>query len=95
VMSLEKEVYQTLLKEIQAKAIKHGEELKLIFLRFPKLRVRQAMFLVSFYVSTVASTVFPPEASKVAFLKILYSDICDEARKALLAGCDKMVEENG
>jgi len=92
-MDLEKEVYKALLKDIQTKAIEHGEELKLMCLRFPKLRVRQVMFLVSLYVSTIASTVFPFEASKAAFLKVLYSDICDEARKALLAGCDKMVEK--
>jgi len=89
------EAYRTLLGEIRAKATQHGEELKLILLRFPELRVRQAMFLVSFYVSIIASTVFPPEASKIVFLKMLYSDICNEARKALLAGCDKVVEENG
>jgi len=88
------EVYQTLLKEVQAKAIKHGDELRLIFLRFPKLRVRHVMFLVSLYVSTIASTVFPPEASKIAFLRVLYSDICNEARKALLSGCDILVVDN-
>jgi len=88
------EVYQTLLKEVQAKAMKHGDELRLIFLRFSKLRVRQVMFLVSLYVSTIASTVFPPGPSEIAFLKILYSDICDEARKALLSGCDMLAMEN-
>jgi len=94
-MNLEKDVYEALLKDIQTKAIEDGEELKAICLRFPKLRVRHVMALVSLYVSTVASTVFPPEASKILFLKILYSDICNEARKALLAGCDKMVEKDG